>query len=73
MKANDEREQHIIDDAARKTYGFMRMLVVIMGLGFFAFQLLGMSFPAFSVGYILFLFIFVAHAYFMFLLRKITD
>lgn len=73
MKANDEREQHIIDDAARKTYAFMRILAVIVGLGFFALQLLDISFPAFSVGYILFLFIFIAHAYFMFLLRKITN
>lgn len=70
MKARDEREQHIINTVARSTYVFIRILVVIVALLFFGLQLSGVTLSAFSIGYILLSLAFVAHAYFMILLRK---
>ncbi len=70
MKARDEREQHIINTVARSTYAFIRVLAIVVALLFFGLQLSGVSFSAFSIGYILLLFIFVAHGYFMILLRQ---
>ncbi len=72
MKARDEREQSIIDSAARKTYAFFRLLVIVVVLILLSgiIDIAGISLV--QAGYGVLVMLFVADMFFRHSLKRIS-
>lgn len=72
LKAQDEREQYLIDATARRAYAFVRVLGLFFAMVLFSGLVKNFAFNATNVGFLVLVLIFATQFFFMYYLRKIS-